>query len=329
VFADADIEVLRSPPRAPKANAYAERWVSTVRRECLDRMLIVNRRHLVRVLTEYEKHYNGHRPHRALKQLSPDADVKISGLGHRGFAAGYLSFNVRGKPAGMAWKDWRAKRWKTQIRGAHEPLIDDATWRRYQNERRKRERVRPMPRQPKWFLGGIARCGYCDWALIVSTYSYGKPSLAICNGHRMKRDCPGVWINRKFLELCVEEDWLMYHVKWLAHEYDAMSGRDDERALLAKELADINAEKERVDNGLRAALGLVIQGLSSYEHYKSVKREAHQKREQLAQRGDDLQYQLEMLDPTADPSSSIGANASAARPDRRLSTCRPKSSTSC
>ena len=42
VFADADIEVLRSPPRAPKANAYAERWVSTVRRECLDRMLIVN-----------------------------------------------------------------------------------------------------------------------------------------------------------------------------------------------------------------------------------------------------------------------------------------------
>jgi len=81
VFADADIEVLRSPPRAPKANAYAERWVSTVRRECLDRMLIVNQRQLVRVLTEYEKHYNAHRPHRALKQLSPNADAKISGDG--------------------------------------------------------------------------------------------------------------------------------------------------------------------------------------------------------------------------------------------------------
>jgi transposase InsO family protein len=81
VFTDADIEVLRSPPRAPKANAYAERWVSTVRRECLDRMLIVNQRQLVRVLTEYEKHYNAHRPHRALKQLSPNADVKISGNG--------------------------------------------------------------------------------------------------------------------------------------------------------------------------------------------------------------------------------------------------------
>jgi putative transposase len=71
VFADADIEVLRSPPRAPKANAYAEPWVSTIRRECLDRMLIFSERQLVRVLREYEDHYNTHRPHRALEQRSP------------------------------------------------------------------------------------------------------------------------------------------------------------------------------------------------------------------------------------------------------------------
>ena len=71
VFADAGIAVLRSPPRAPKANAYAERWVSTVRRECLDRMLIFHERQLVRVLTEYESHDNTHRPHRALEQRSP------------------------------------------------------------------------------------------------------------------------------------------------------------------------------------------------------------------------------------------------------------------
>lgn len=77
VFAAANIEVLRSPPRAPKANAYAERWVSTIRRECLDRMLIFNERHLVNVLTEYEQHYNIHRPHRALDQHSPiAADVE-------------------------------------------------------------------------------------------------------------------------------------------------------------------------------------------------------------------------------------------------------------
>jgi putative transposase len=77
VFADAGITVLRSPPRAPKANAYAERWVSTIWRECLDRMLIVNERQLVHVLSEYENHYNTHRPHRALDERSPiAADVE-------------------------------------------------------------------------------------------------------------------------------------------------------------------------------------------------------------------------------------------------------------
>ena len=73
VFAGAGIGVLRSPPRAPKGNAYAERWVSTIRRECLDRILIFNERQLVHVLTEYERHYNTHRPHRALDQHSPIA----------------------------------------------------------------------------------------------------------------------------------------------------------------------------------------------------------------------------------------------------------------
>jgi transposase InsO family protein len=77
VFADAGIRVLRSPPQAPKTNAYAERWVSTIRRECLDRMLIFSERQLVQVLTEYENHYNTHRPHLSLKQLPPVADVDI------------------------------------------------------------------------------------------------------------------------------------------------------------------------------------------------------------------------------------------------------------
>jgi putative transposase len=73
VFADVGIAVLRSPPRAPKGNAYAERWVSTIRRECLDRMLIFGERQLVHVLIEYEIHYNTHRPHRAPEQRSPIA----------------------------------------------------------------------------------------------------------------------------------------------------------------------------------------------------------------------------------------------------------------
>ena len=71
VFAAEGIRVLRTPVRAPRANAYAERWVGTVRRELLDRMLIVGCRQLVWVLAEYADHYNVHRPHRALGQASP------------------------------------------------------------------------------------------------------------------------------------------------------------------------------------------------------------------------------------------------------------------
>ena len=66
VFAAEGIAVLVTPVRAPRANAYAERWVGTVRRELLDRMLIFRCRQLQLVLTEYADHYNVHRPRRAL-----------------------------------------------------------------------------------------------------------------------------------------------------------------------------------------------------------------------------------------------------------------------
>jgi putative transposase len=71
VFAAEGIEVLRTPVRAPQANAYAERWIGTVRREVLDRMLIFGCRQLQSVLAEYVDHYNVHRPHRALGQVPP------------------------------------------------------------------------------------------------------------------------------------------------------------------------------------------------------------------------------------------------------------------
>jgi transposase len=71
VFASESIRILRTPVRTPQANAIAERWVGTVRRELLDRMLILNRRHLTAVLTEYVAHFNHHRPHRALSQAAP------------------------------------------------------------------------------------------------------------------------------------------------------------------------------------------------------------------------------------------------------------------
>ncbi|MBA2294233.1 MAG: transposase, partial [Actinobacteria bacterium] len=66
VFVSEGIEVIKTPVRAPKANAIAERFVGTVRRECFDWLLIVNRRHLEHVLRVYVDHYNAHRPHRSL-----------------------------------------------------------------------------------------------------------------------------------------------------------------------------------------------------------------------------------------------------------------------
>jgi hypothetical protein len=71
VFAAAGIEILKIPPRAPKANAHAQRWVRTVRAECLDWTLVFGRLHLERVLTEYVEHYNTARPHRGVNLQPP------------------------------------------------------------------------------------------------------------------------------------------------------------------------------------------------------------------------------------------------------------------
>jgi transposase InsO family protein len=72
VFQSEGIEIVRAPVRAPKANAVAERFVRTARAECLDWLLIVDRRHLERVLRVFVDPYNRHRPHRALN-LMPHA----------------------------------------------------------------------------------------------------------------------------------------------------------------------------------------------------------------------------------------------------------------
>jgi putative transposase len=72
VFQTEGIAVIRTPVQAPNANAHAERWVGSVRRECLDRLLIFSRRQLEHVLRVYGRHYNQHRPHRALALRPPE-----------------------------------------------------------------------------------------------------------------------------------------------------------------------------------------------------------------------------------------------------------------
>jgi putative transposase len=80
VLADAGIEAVKIPPRSPRANAYAERFVLTARREVTDRMLIFGRRHLRSVLAEYEAHYNGRRPHRSRQLRPPRPDHPVADL---------------------------------------------------------------------------------------------------------------------------------------------------------------------------------------------------------------------------------------------------------
>ena len=72
VFRSEGLRVIKTPVRAPRANAICERWIGSLRRECLDWILIAHRHHLEAVLREYVDHYNAHRPHRSLGLRPPE-----------------------------------------------------------------------------------------------------------------------------------------------------------------------------------------------------------------------------------------------------------------
>jgi len=71
VLAGSGVRVIKTPVRSPRANSFAERYVGTLRRECLDHLLIYGEQHLRRTLTEYARHYNQHRPHQSRQQRPP------------------------------------------------------------------------------------------------------------------------------------------------------------------------------------------------------------------------------------------------------------------
>jgi hypothetical protein len=83
MLAGPGIDVVKIPPRSPRAKAYAGHWVRTVRAEVTDRMLIAGLRHFRAVLDEYATHYNRHRPHRARNLRPPDCGNINQGPGRR------------------------------------------------------------------------------------------------------------------------------------------------------------------------------------------------------------------------------------------------------
>ena len=83
VLAGAGIDAVKIPPRCPRANCYAERFVLTARTELTDRILIFGERHLGTVLAQFSAHYNGRRPHQALQLQPPRPDLPAPDLNHR------------------------------------------------------------------------------------------------------------------------------------------------------------------------------------------------------------------------------------------------------
>jgi hypothetical protein len=136
VFTAIDLRIIKTPVRAPRANAIAERFVGSIRRELYDRMLIINQRHDAAVLRQYEQHYNGHRPHRTLGQAAPPTTPPVCGHARRRHRA-----PVRSPSAG-------AVRMTTERRRAR-PALASSSPGRHAARRRSCRSCGGSPRPPR------------------------------------------------------------------------------------------------------------------------------------------------------------------------------------
>jgi site-specific DNA recombinase len=186
-----------------------------------------------------------------------------------------------------------------RIKGAHEPLIDEATWQAYQIERQRRRPAPVKSRHPSWFLGGgLTVCGRCGGNLTVNSYTAVK-SQALCSTYNGERTCQGVWISRVRLETLVGL-WLGGQVEEWANHAEATADVEDQRARLVKEIDAERADEDRIREGLRAAQRLVTRGAMSEDDFVDRKREVDVELREIDERLSDLQARLDALDPDGD-----------------------------
>ncbi|GAA5119235.1 recombinase family protein [Haloechinothrix salitolerans] len=195
--------------------------------------------------------------------------------------------------------------WK---RGAHEPILSEATWRDYLREREARtlrHPTQPRARQPKWPLGGgLSTCALCDANLVLSSYAEPDPARrkyprALCTRHNSTRECKGVSIARHKLEAFVSL-WLVGHLQDLADRAASPADDDRERARLQAELTRTYGEEDKVRRGLATAARLVVEGDMPDDDYRAAKRDAEARLGELADEVSRLRAELDALDPDRD-----------------------------
>jgi DNA invertase Pin-like site-specific DNA recombinase len=259
----------------------------------------------------YEDYIKGAGPQRLVRQLN-DAGHRtprgklfsVSGVQrmlHSGFGAGYIDVHDPDCDAQRSPRDEHLRKCRRRklIKGQHKAVIDEPTWQTYLREHEKRSRIKgTKSRHPKWWLGGgLAVCGNCNRGLIVTTYKKGK-SQAKCVRYQTQRACPGVWINRETVERAVTI-WMEEHLVDLLEQREAL-GADDERARLIKEQDAARSDIAQLDDGRAKIRTLIARNMATVEDFAAAMADNDRERRALQDRIDDIQQELDALDPGTD-----------------------------